>query len=253
MPWKRRVVMYFGPAGLEEFAVLALGLGDDLAVVRVALLDRLVDEFRAGLAQKLFVAVAEQLVVTLDVLDRDQQRTVVEDALEPAGAFLEGDFRLFTLREVVDLADEVKRLFFRIPDQADAQQAPDRVALLVEIALLHLVGGNLTGQRLFEVGEVFLEVVRMGDRLEVSRQQFFFAVADDLAERAVHLQQFPVEVDEGEAMRSRLEGAAEAFLAFAERFLGAHLFRQIGDGRKQGHVAFAIGLNRAYLLDAYTH
>ena len=101
----------------------------------------------------------------------------------------------------------------------DAQQGPDHVAVPVEIALFDAVIRYLVGDQPFQVFEVVLEIVRMGYVPERFRQQLRLRITDTLAERPVHLEQTPVEGDEGHADRRGFEGAPEPALASPARRL----------------------------------
>jgi hypothetical protein len=101
----------------------------------------------------------------------------------------------------------------------------------VEVALLHLVGLDLTRQDLAELVEVGLQVVRVGDVLECALQQLGLAVADDLAQGAVDLEPAAVGSDQRDADRCLVEGFAEARLGLLEVHFQAMLVGDVtGDG-----------------------
>src|ERR671921_768071 len=70
------------------------------------------------------------------------------------------------LTYVLDLGDEVQRLAFFVVHHRDAQEGPHHLALLVEVALLHLVGAYLSDQHPAHLVEIRIEVVGVGYVLE---------------------------------------------------------------------------------------
>ena len=119
-------------------------------------------------------------------------------------------------RDVLDLGDEVQGLVTRVAHQGGAQNDPDFVSALVNVAFLHLVRADFPREEPPQLAEVGGEVVGMGDRLEVDRQQFFLGIADDLAEGLIDLKPAALQRHQGHADRRVVEGAAEALLALQE-------------------------------------
>jgi hypothetical protein len=77
---------------------------------------------------------------------------------------------LLALADVLDLADEVRRLTRLITHERDAQQRPHRPAGVVEISLFQLVVADLAGECLSDQLEVGIKVVGVGEILERLRQ-----------------------------------------------------------------------------------
>ena len=62
---------------------------------------------------------------------------------------------------------------------ADREVRPDVVAVGVQVALAQPVAGDLAGHQLLELVEVGVEVVGMGELLEVELEQLLGGVAED--------------------------------------------------------------------------
>ena len=118
--------------------------------------------------------------------------------------------QLLALGDVLDLGDKIEREPIGPPDKPDIEPCPDRPAILVDIALLHLVGLAAARQEVFHLVEIRVQVVGLGDRLEVAAAQFGFAVAENPRKSLVYVDEPPVESDDGHAVSGRLESAAKA-------------------------------------------
>src|SRR5215204_3493385 len=121
------------------------------------------------------------------------------------------------LTYVLDLGDEVQRLAFFVVHHRDAQEGPHYVALLVEVALLHLVGAYLPDQHPAHLVEIRIEVVGVGYVLEGLLKQYFFSVAEYLAQGSVRLKEAPVCPHQRHPDGCVLEGPPEPLLCFPKR------------------------------------
>src|SRR5919112_4115529 len=81
------------------------------------------------------------------------------------------------LTYVLDLGDEAQRITFFVVHHRDAQENPHHLALLVEVALLHLVGAYLPVQHPAHLVEISIEVLGVGYLLEGLPQKLPFRVA----------------------------------------------------------------------------
>jgi hypothetical protein len=93
------------------------------------------------------------------------------------------------LGDVLDLGDEMQGLTLAIAGEGDVEVDPDDAAILVIVALLHVVGGGASLDEVAHVGEVGLEVLGMGEVLERALGQFRGGVTDDVAQGAVGLEE----------------------------------------------------------------
>ena len=115
------------------------------------------------------------------------------------------------------------------------------MAVLVEVALLQLVGVAPAGQQVGQQFHVRGHVVRMRDGGDVQRQQFLLAIAQHLAHRGVDPDEMAVRMGQCHADGGMLEGAEEALLALVQ----AHLERMpLGDVDQRGEHAtdLAVGI-----------
>ncbi len=129
------------------------------------------------------------------------------------GQFQLAGHRFAGLGDVLDLRDEMERLVLAVAGEGDVEVDPDDVAVLVMVALLHVVGGGAAFDEVVDVAEVGVEVLGVGEVLEGEAGEFLGLVTDDFAERAVDLEKATRERDERDAVGGVLEGAGEAFLA----------------------------------------
>ena len=120
------------------------------------------------------------------------------------------------LADVLRLRHEIARLPMLVAYHRHAQLQVHCVAVLVEVALLQLIGVALAGQQLAEQFHVGVEIVRMGDGGDVQRQQLVLAIAEHLAHRGIDAQEAAVRMDQGHADRGVLKRAEETLLAFLQ-------------------------------------
>ena len=76
------------------------------------------------------------------------ERLVAGDHLQHVAPVVLQPFRLLALRHVLYLCDEVQRPALLVAHQRDAQQRPDHVAELVEVALGQVIAAHLAGHEL---------------------------------------------------------------------------------------------------------
>ena len=76
------------------------------------------------------------------------------------------------------------------------------LARAVDVPLAHLVGIDFAGDQLPEMREIRIQVVRMSERLKIGDEQFGFAVADNVAHRAIHLDPAAIQRHQRHADRS---------------------------------------------------
>src|SRR5258708_35416018 len=89
----------------------------------------------------------------------------------------------------------------------------------MEIALLHLVAGDLAAQYLLYVIEVHLQIVRVGHLLERELLQVRFAVTEHTAQMRIDLKPFAAEGADGHPDRGSVERIAIACFAFRQAFV----------------------------------
>ena len=79
------------------------------------------------------------------------------------------------------------------------QQHPDDLPFTMEIALFHLVVGNLPAQKPADVRKIQVEIVGMGDVLEGNGHELLLGVAEEVANGAIDPQPAAVQPDDGHA------------------------------------------------------
>ena len=121
------------------------------------------------------------------------------------------------LGDVLDLGDEVQRLAFFVVHQRDAQENPHHLALLMEVALLHLVGAYLSVQHPAHLIKIRIEVVGVGYVLEGLVQQLHFSVAEHVAQGSVRPKEAPVGPHQRHPDGCVVEGPPEPLLGFPKR------------------------------------
>jgi len=151
------------------------------------------------------------------ILEKDQGRTVIENRLEARFALAEFRRDTVTIGHVLNLRNEIEGATVHIPDQRHIQLNPDDLAELVNVAFLHMVGRNLTGEQLLDIGQISVQIIRMGDGLEIRREQFLLRIADNVTQRAIDLQPVPIRTHERHPDRRIPEGAGKLFLTFPQR------------------------------------
>lgn len=131
------------------------------------------------------------------------------------------------LCEVLDLGDKVQGPTVLVAHQRRAQESPDRMPVLMNVALLDLVGFVIPSQHPPQVDEVRCHVFRMGHIREGLGEQLLLPEAHDAAEGTVDLQETAVDAHERHTDRSILKGALEPLLAHFERPLGPFATRYV--------------------------
>ena len=129
--------------------------------------------------------------------------------------------RPLALGDVLYLRDEVAWPVLAIADQRYIQQNRDQMSARVDVAFLHLVGANLTGDHPAHILQIAFEILRMGDVLEGTREQFRFRIADQIAERPVDFEPSTFGRHQSHADARLLERIREAFFTFAQCLLRA--------------------------------
>jgi hypothetical protein len=89
--------------------------------------------------------------------------------------------------DVLDLGDEAAVTAVVLTGDRDGEVGPDGVAVAMAVALVQLEEGDLTGEQAPHLLDAGVQVVGMGERLEVAREQLVGAVADQRAQRRVDL------------------------------------------------------------------
>ena len=148
---------------------------------------------------------ASQLAREAPAVHQAGQAVVVRQVREVA-------LEALALGDVLDLADEVERLAVLVAKERDRQQDPDRPPVGAEVALLHLVAGDLAGEHLPDLLEVGLEVVGMGDVLERLGEELALGVSGQVAERTVDAHPAALGGDEGDPDRRVVERLREPLL-----------------------------------------
>src|SRR5215212_4876305 len=106
---------------------------------------------------------------------------------------------LLALGYVLGNGDEVLGFARRLPHERDSEVNPGYRAAFLEVALLHRVGFYLSGQKLVNLLEVGVEVVRVSYVLESLLQQLLTTVGDDMAQPWVEPQRASVQRIVGDA------------------------------------------------------
>ena len=124
------------------------------------------------------------------------------------------------LGDVLDLGDEVQRAALAVAYERDGEHRRDDVPAGVEVAALHLVVADLSGEQLADVLDVGGEVVGVGDVLERLGEQLLGGVAGDREQRLVDADPAARGCEQRHSDRGLLEDELEALLGVAASFLG---------------------------------
>jgi hypothetical protein len=147
-----------------------------------------------------------------------------------ARVLLQGRLGLAAGGQVLDLGDEVTRPAVGGADHGHRQLNRDDRAVGADVALLHLVVGDQARVQAAQQFEVGVEVLGMGDGLEIHRQHPLFRIVDQPAKRAVDLQKGAVQPDQRHPDGRVVERVFEQLLGGQN--LG--LRRRIGRQRHEG-------------------
>src|SRR4051794_23857785 len=153
----------------------------------------------------------QRLVVVLRAADGPRQLPVPRAPVQGAGQgvavceALELLLGALAVVDVLDLGDEVPRLAVVVAHERDREQDPDDRPVRADVALLHLVGADLTREHLPEVLEIDVEVVRMRDLLERGCEQLVLRVAGHLAHRRIDAEPVALRADERDPDRRVVE------------------------------------------------
>ena len=121
-----------------------------------------------------------------------QGPSFVEDVDAVAGGVEQGlqAFRhALLLGDILNLGHGVLHAAFSVAHRRHAELNPDHMALLVQVALLHLERVGMPLQQCLDLSLVGREIVRVGQGLEIQGQQFGLAVAGHRAQRVVDLEE----------------------------------------------------------------
>src|SRR4051794_31261403 len=95
-------------------------------------------------------------------------------------------FGQFSVRDVLNLKDQLASVGRGVVDSCDAQEHPDYVAILVKETLLALKSVSVAVQQLFCLIDQAAKVVRRADCLNRGPQELLFGIADHFEKRAVN-------------------------------------------------------------------
>ena len=152
-----------GSARLRDRAIIerkVLGRRQHIPAQKAAL------QVLATVADQLQQGVVGVHDVSVEVADGDSHDVRVDQPLVAALARPQGCLRLFTLGDVFDYRDEVGRLALNPAHQGGDQVGPHDRAVLAQVALLPLIGGDHTRQQPLEVIEISGQIVGVGQLLE---------------------------------------------------------------------------------------
>ena len=127
--------------------------------------------------------------------------------------------------DVQDLRHEPGGRPIRVASHGDVQFDPHELAVLVDVALHHLVLVARPDHALLEQLEIEFKIIRVRDGLERRVEQFDGGVAEHRAQRRVDAQEMSVGVDEGDTNRCSLERQSKVLLAGPQAFTGGGPFR----------------------------
>jgi hypothetical protein len=96
-----------------------------------------------------------------------------QDRLVLADQTLQVLLVLLGLRYVLYLGHDVERPVLRIAHQGGTEKNPDRLSALVDVALLRVEVPYLPGKHPSQALDAFLEIVGVGDALEVRGEQLY--------------------------------------------------------------------------------
>ncbi len=152
------------------------------------------------------------------------------------------------LADVLRLRHEVARRAVFVAHHRHAQLQVHGVAVLVEIALLQLIGVAPAAEHLCHQLHVDGQIVGMGDRGDVQLEQLALAIAEHPANRRIDAQEATIGMDQRHADGGMLERAEEALFALVQLQLqGAPLgdVDQCGEYAAHATVGVEVGLEIA--------
>ena len=171
------------------------------------------ERFFPRVSRDLFVGRVDVLDNAVAVGDHHGVRRLLDHAGQLAHLFL----GQFAFTDVLSDGNKVFRCTLFVPYKRDGQIDPGDGAILAEVALLHRIGRDFTGQHLPDEYQVSIQVIGVGDILKSAPQQFFLRVAHNVAKLLVDTQELAIRGDMRDAHRRLAEGGAEALFAVAQR------------------------------------
>ena len=217
---KRRAEQGRRPRLAELFECLSGRAGERVEQERVAVLVGRVVEKGAKLgAAHLGRSVGYGLHDQLEVQLGCQRLAGLVEQLQDARLLAQRRLRLFPPRDVFDDADESLRLPGCVRQQRHRRQAPDDRAVLAQVTLLERVIGDRAGEQLTHRSARIGEIVGMRDGEKRQLLQLLDAVAKDIRELAVHVEEMAVEGRDGDADRGLIEDRPQPLLALTQGLL----------------------------------
>ena len=178
-----------GCCPLQETAVPPDGLADGIAR----------DPLESG------IDVDDGIVGSAGIGDGDGLRDRIQRGLPQAQPL----FHCLVVGDVLELTDEVERQVLPVAHQGNGDPDPDDPARFVEVALLQLIGARLAIEQAPAMGQAGLQIVGMGDGLEIELLQLQRRKADDAGAGLVGFDEATVEGDDGDAVTGVFESSPE--------------------------------------------
>ncbi len=227
-----------GPIGREQ---LLERLAHTLGIVRVDvgkpeffafqdLLGRETDDFlRVG---------ADVSRVAFDISGPDHIGEVRNQPAISLFALAEGLFRALAFGDVLDVGDKVLETALAVAYQGDFDARPNRIAVLLDIALLDFYGRTAIAQQVLGDLGGNRGVVRMAQLPPVPSEQFRAGIAQHVAKRWIHLQKAAIHTRQAHAEWRVLKGGAKAFFPVQQQSFGLFVLTDIpDDGGRADHFA----------------
>jgi hypothetical protein len=143
----------------------------------------------------------------------DETRHEVGDDPVAEFAFNQSSLCLLPDTDILQLRHEVKRPTVAVANERNGQQDPDKMSVLVEVSLLHLIVRYGSFEHPLDELDIGIEILRMSDCLERRGQQLLGRVPNDPAQRGVDAQPTAVRRHERHSDGRKFKRATEPFLA----------------------------------------
>ena len=160
-----------------------------------------------------------------------------------------GCFGILARGRVFNHRDVVEWIAILVTKQGDSEISPETAAVLAGVAFLQGIGSSTPADEIRRICEIFGEIVRMREFLEVRLQQFGFGITEHRAEAPVHTKPPTVEADMSHAHCDLVKGLAEVRFALFQLALKTTSFRHVvGNTNKQARAGKTTPRRQSSLL-----
>ena len=181
---------------------------DELEVVQVEH-----DHCAPAAVARLAHPMAVELALEAAAVQQSRQRVVV-------GQVHELLLRAPAVGDVLDLGDQLQRASIGVAQHGHLHRHPHRTPFSVNEAFLTPKAVRVAGKQRRDLLFLFAEVIRVGDRLRISRLELLARVARDLAQRVIDSREPEVQIEHRHSDRGLIEHPVEKLLRFAQSSVG---------------------------------